>query len=113
MTSRRRRERHLDRWRAGVKRSTLPPPARLVALVLSDYMDLDSLGGARPGNARLAAETGYSVRNVQRWLRHLEASGWILNVYAGGQSRGRNMAAVYRGTWPKRVDSVTPPSPEG
>ena len=110
MTPRRRHERHLDRWRTAVLHSNLPPQARLVALVLSRYMDLDHLGDARPGNKRLAVETGYSVRSVRRWLRHLEASGWILKVFEGRHVHEKKMTAIYRGTWPRRVDSVPPPS---
>ena len=95
------RKRPVVRWRDAILRSDLPPAARLVALALSQHMNYDTLDRAYPGQSRLARETGYSVRTVQRQLKSLEDRGWIEQTFKGGTKKSESPeASVYRGTYP-------------
>lgn len=88
----------MDRYREALWGSDLPPRDRFVALALSLFMDHDTLANAYPGNQKLAARTGYSVRAVQMALRSLETKGWIKEF-----KRGRGTwASLYGGAIPAR-----------
>ncbi|MCY4500143.1 MAG: helix-turn-helix domain-containing protein [Alphaproteobacteria bacterium] len=59
----------------GLLASTLPPLARLVALVLLSHADRK--GECFPGVPRLMSETGLARASVFRELRRLEAVGYV------------------------------------
>ena len=94
-------------WRDAIRRPPegheLKPTDRLVALVLSFYMDKDTLEGARPGPARLAAETGLSPRTVKLSMQSLVKAGWIVQTSKGGTRKGgsEKIASTYLGAWPE------------
>lgn len=70
-------------WRVAVRDSDLSPTAKHVALTLDTYMN--SRGLAWPTRATLAEGVGLSVKTVERALRELSQSGFIV-VHRG---RGR------------------------
>lgn len=95
-------KRLIDEWRADVKTSRLPPVTRAIILDLSEYMNFDDLGNARPGPARLADRTGFSQATVKRHLKAAIEAGWIRQLWQGGSTRdGQRAASIYAGTWPK------------
>lgn len=80
-------------WWQAIKASALPPSARLLALVMSTYMDPD---GSRcfPGQDALADACGWSdARVVRKWLTPLEAAGFVaVEQYGGKRQEGRTQA---------------------
>jgi hypothetical protein len=64
----------------------LDHPDALVLLALADHADHDG-GNAYPSVGLLAWKTGYSVRQVRRILRSLEASGAIVPTTRAGQHK--------------------------
>jgi len=90
-------------WRDAIRRPApgheLKPTERLVAFVLSFYMDKDSLEDARPGPARLASETGLAPRTVKSALAALERAGWTVQTTKGGTRKGGSakVASTYKG----------------
>ena len=58
-----------------VKRTRMKPPHKLMAMLLADYCDTQ--WRCFPGVARLAAESGYSERQVKRILLEMEELGVI------------------------------------
>ena len=102
-------------WRDAIRRPPpgheLKPTDRLVALVLSFYMDRDTLENARPGPARLAAETGLAPRTVKLALQSLASSGWIVQTAKGGTRKGgtEKVASTYSGSWPAGMRVPAPP----
>jgi hypothetical protein len=81
----------------------LPVPEKFVLLALADHAHDD---GTRcfPGVAYLAWKTGYSERQVQRMLRHLERRSVIVPV--ANRGGGRGMATEYAVTLEKGVKSA-------
>lgn len=67
----------LTRWQHAIVDSNLDGTAKLVALVLSRYMNLS--GWANPGKARLAAgaSLGQGRRAVDEAVKRLEARGFL------------------------------------
>lgn len=64
-------------------KSTLPPPARLIMLVLADAADAESAAIPEqftPSLSELAQYSGLNRATVARHLNDLEASGWVVRV---------------------------------
>lgn len=96
-------------WRGAICDSiTLPPTARLVALVVSLHMN-ERGGSAFPGAALLSAETGLSERAVRDHLKLLVQEGWLQLVERGGLRGERRRANAYQATIPPHVQ----PTPAG
>ena len=89
-------------WRA-LRRSTLTPTARHVAMAVSTYMNKDG-AGAWPSMATLADDTGRSRAVVKRAVRELRDTGW-LTVESGGGRRadGGYVSNRYRASIPSGV----------
>jgi hypothetical protein len=69
---------------------------------MSNYLNWESLDGAFPGPARLARETGYDLRTIQRLLADLVTDGWLVQTTKGGSPAGGSRhASIYRGTYPR------------
>lgn len=86
-------------WRSAICESTLSPTARHVGLTLSLYMN-ERGGSAYPGAARLARETGLSLRCVRKQLLTLETEGWLTCVERGGLKGEARRATEYVATVP-------------
>lgn len=89
-------------WWQAVRASSLPPRARLLAFVMSTYMDPD---GTRcwPGQDALAAGCGWSdARSVRKAMQVLVAEGFVqVEPFSGPRPDGRTQAThVYRPTQP-------------
>lgn len=85
-----------------VKASTLTATERLVVVTLASYADRD--GVAWPGVARLARETGYQPRTVERTIVSLRAKGWL--VWASAASPASTN--LYTLTPPPPAERPTP-----
>ena len=86
-----------DEYRAAIRKSDLPATTRLVALVLSDFMDYRTLDDARPGLAMMVRQTRLGRSTVKEHLAELVRLEWLEVVEAGGFPK---KAAVYRGVIP-------------
>lgn len=100
------------KWRVNraVKRSTLPPPSRLVMFVLSDRADARTAvipEEHTPTQTELAEETGLGIATVKRHLDALTADGWIVRDVPSEQARARGERTRYRLAL---GGSATPPS---
>jgi hypothetical protein len=81
------------------KSATMPPPSRLIMLVLSDIADAGTAETPpkhTPSLAELAAETGHGLATVKRHLTDLEDEGWLTRIrpteaerVLGGRTRYR------------------------
>lgn len=86
-----------------MRRATLPRPLKYLAFVVSSYADPDGTR-VRPGIPLLAADTGYSTKQVQRLHRQLtEQYGLLFLVKRGGGRGGARKASVYRLSIPPDV----------
>lgn len=86
-----------DNYRAAIRKSDLPSTSRLVALVMSDYMDHRTLGDARPGLALLEKQTGLGRSTLKNHLAELVRREWLQVIDAGGFPR---RATTYAGRIP-------------
>lgn len=59
-----------------VRESKLTPTERLVLLVVASHAD-NTTGEAWPGIARIATETGFTTRTVERTIVSLAKAGWL------------------------------------
>lgn len=99
-------------WRSAIAESDLPATTRHVALTLSLYMS-ERGTSARPGPARLAADSGLHPSTVKEKLAELERLGWLRCVARGGR-RGETLRAnEYEATVPDPPLFDTPPVPDG
>jgi hypothetical protein len=64
-------------WRTAIRDSSLPRALKLVAFVLSTYMDAKG-DGAYPSAKTLARDTGYCQRVVKDARKELADLGWLL-----------------------------------
>lgn len=80
-------------WRRAIVESELAPPARLVLLCLSLYMN-ERTSSAFPSYDRLVSDTGLSRRAV---IGHVKASceaGWLVVQQGGGRRSNVYHAAI-------------------
>lgn len=63
----------------------MPSAAKHVLRVIADYADADG-SNARMGVARIARNTGYGERHVQRQIRWLRDHGWLILGHRGHRS---------------------------
>lgn len=98
-------------WEGAVRRLALPRGVKLVAATVAQYADLDGRQ-VRPGRERLAEETGYSLKQVDRHLATLREVGLIVRTRSGSANGRRALADEYRLALPEdileRVDLVRP-----
>ncbi len=84
----------------GVRRSNLPPPARLIMWTLSDMADART--GVIPQDKRklsltvLAEETGLGKSTVKTQLANLERLGWVIRTRPDAKARGHYATTGYR-----------------
>ncbi|PSL02504.1 IclR-like helix-turn-helix domain-containing protein [Haloactinopolyspora alba] len=66
-------------WERGIRGSTLPASARLVALTVATYTSPDGVtpAGRAPSLTDIAAATGLDRSTVRRHLNRLEVGGWV------------------------------------
>ena len=89
------------KWRVNraVKRSTLPPPSRLLMFVLSDRADAKTAvipTEYSPSVNELAEETGLGEATVKRHLASLETLGWIARERPTAEQMARHIPGTYR-----------------
>lgn len=101
--------RRVDHYRTSVLHELdLSTAEKLLLLSYAEFMDFDTLGGARPGTARMMALTSLSRDSVIRVTRSVIAKRWLEQTLRGGSAKGgRRMASVYRGTVPDPSDGRT------
>lgn len=96
-------------WERVIRRAVLPQAVRFLALILATYADQDG-AHVRPGNVRLVAVTGMSLRTVVRHTATLRDLGLLEKLTNGGGPARR--AADYRLTIPEdlleRVELLDP-----
>ena len=87
-------------WQRAIRDMPLDKSAKTVAYALASRMN--RAGCCWPGKARLAADTGYSVRTMDRAVRRLEQAGLV-------DVRRRPPAPnLYTARLPRHHDGVTP-----
>lgn len=86
-----------DDWIRVMRRAELPFTTKGIAAFLAFFADKDG-SRVRPGEARLAVETGLTPRAIREHLEALRAAGLIERVNRGTAVRGR--ADVYQLTVP-------------
>jgi DNA-binding transcriptional ArsR family regulator len=98
-------------WEGTVRRLALPRGVKLVAATMAQYANPDGTQ-VRPGRERVAEETGYSLKQVDRHLKTLRDLGLLVRVRMGSANGRRALADEYRLAIPEdildRVDLVKP-----
>ncbi len=98
-------------WETTVRRLALPRGVKLVAATMAQYGNPDGTE-VRPGRERVAEETGYSLKQVDRHLKTLRDLGLLKRVRLGSANGRRALADEYRLVIPEdildRVDLVKP-----
>lgn len=98
-------------WEGTVRRLALPRGVKLVAATMAQYANPDGTE-VRPGRERVAEETGYSLKQVDRHLKTLRDLGLLKRVRMGSRNGRRALADEYRLVIPPdildRVDLVKP-----
>lgn len=82
-----------------VRRSNLPPAARLIMFVLSDRADAKTgviPDKHSPSLAELAEDTGYGESTVKTQLLDLERLGWVTRLRPDASQRARHISTRYR-----------------
>lgn len=74
-------------WRHKVKRSSMKGARRWVLIALSHYPH-DQHDGRFPSTDRLARDTGFTRRAVEKHLIAAEAAGWIMRRVRAGTGQG-------------------------
>lgn len=93
-------------WRGAVADSTLPPAAKLLALVLSMHMS-ERGDSCFPSIDTLVAESSMSRRTVIRALARLESDGFLVKVKGGGRGRPNRYQAQYPTGYPQATETVS------
>ena len=83
---------YLPRWRNAVRDSDLDSTSKLVALVLSTFMD--SNGRCWPSRERIARAASLSVRSVAIAMLRIEASGLLDVNHSKGRTANRYQAVI-------------------
>jgi hypothetical protein len=86
-------------WRDAVRDSDLDSTAKLVAFVLSTYMNASGL--ARPGRLRIAAGCSLDVRAIDRARKRLRDAGFL--EYEDGHKGGAGYTLSYVARLPETV----------
>jgi hypothetical protein len=98
-------------WEGTVRRLALPRGVKLVAATMAQYASPDGTQ-VRPGRERVAEETCYSLKQVDRHLKVLRDLGLLVRVRMGSANGRRALADEYRLVIPAdildRVDLVKP-----
>ncbi len=71
-------------WKDQILQSSLGANARLVSFVLVEYFGLSRSDVCWPGIAKIVEMSRLSERTVQRTLRELEVSGFLVDERPGG-----------------------------
>lgn len=83
----------------GVRRSNLPPAARLIMFVLSDMADAKTgiiPDRKTPSLTDLAEQTGHGESTVKAQLNLLEELGWVMRSRPDKKAQGRYASTSYR-----------------
>lgn len=88
------------KWRVNraVRQSTLPPPSRLIMLVLAERADSKTAvipDEHTPSLVELAAETGLGEATVKRHLVALESAGWVKRERPTPEQMARHIPSAY------------------
>jgi len=78
-------------WEGTVRRLALPRGVKLVAATMAQYANPDGTQ-VRPGRERVAEETGYSLKQVDRHLKTLRDLGLLVRVRMGSANGRRGRA---------------------
>lgn len=89
-------------WERVVARIVMPEKQKLTALLAATHADPDGTR-VRPGNPRLAAMMGCTVRTVARQMAVLRDLGLLRQVSRGGGAGGAGNATEYRLTLPENL----------
>lgn len=89
------------KWRVNraVRKSNLPPPARLIMFVLSDMADAKTgviPEKKTPSLPELAEDTGHGESTVKAQLLELERLGWVIRTRPTAGQRARHVSTGYR-----------------
>jgi hypothetical protein len=87
-------------WRTAIRDSDLDPTAKHVALTLDTYMNRHGI--AWPSRASLATGTGRTVSTIDRALRRLEHTGFLVVA----RSRGKR-SNLYSASLPNSITRDT------
>lgn len=79
----------INDWVNVIRRATLSPNVKLVALMLASYADPDGTH-IFPGNARLAVQCSLSYTTVQRAMATLRRKGLIERTRQGARRNGKS-----------------------
>lgn len=90
-----------EKWKVNraVRASTLPPPSRLIMMVLVDIADAGTAEvppSRNPSTAQLARETGHSESTVKRHRAALQAAGWIVFTPPTLEQQRRHEPGTYK-----------------
>lgn len=97
-------------YERAIRRSTLPPGARHVALTVATWADIET--GAipdrfQPSLSTIAEATGLAKSSVKRQLSVLEDEGWLARVRPeGDKARTEHARTAYRLTVPEARPTV-------
>lgn len=97
-------------WRKALRESSLPMAPKLVAYVLSDYMDVSTGLAYAVSVERLGRECSITPRRARGHISTLLAAGWL--VVATDRKGGAGRAARYRASVPATRTPASALSPE-
>lgn len=89
-------------WERVIARIVMPEKQKLTAVLCAIHADPDGTR-VRPGNPRLAAMIGCTVRTVARQMTVLRNLGLLRQVSRGGGAGGAGRATEYRLTLPENL----------
>ncbi|MFL1430230.1 MULTISPECIES: hypothetical protein [unclassified Nocardiopsis] len=98
------------RWHSFCRSLLVESSVKLVARTLSDYADFKTGANCRPGNARLARDTGYNKRTVLTAMATLRGIG-VIDLTAKGIPNKR--ADTYRLVIPEHWKRIPLLGPNG